>query len=582
MSQVDQIKSKLDIVSVVGAYIKLEKVGSNWKGKCPFHNEKTPSFFVSPDRGSYYCFGCHAKGDIFTFVQEFEGLDFIGALKVLADRAGVALEEFSRENKSEKDRLFSVMEQATIFYQNNIIGNKKVEEYLKKRGLVGKTINDFRIGFALDGWRDLYQYLLQKDVTPGEMLSCGLIKRIEGTPNSFYDTFRNRIVFPIADSSGRVVGFSGRIFDVEKLNESGTKQTQDAPKYLNSPETVLFNKSEILFGLDKAKKDIKIHDYSVLVEGQMDLVMMHQVGVTNTVATSGTALTQEQLTKLKRLSNRIIICYDGDSAGFNASNRSSKIALFLGMDLKVAQMPEGLDPADLAKNNPSTLAEALKNSKHIIDFYTDSLLQKGISGRELGEQIRKNVLPYIVELQSSIEKSHFIKSIAQKTFIKEDALWDDLRSISGSGVVEKKEINHHKGSTKIETLERKVIGIMWWQKERKDNTDIDSNEIEKRIKNILRETYEEIVELLKKDKEALLFETESYYNGKNNLKADIEELLLSLEEEYLKKEFSIAMNSLQRSEQIKDSSKVLQFLEECQRISNRINMIKTIKGSYQK
>lgn len=582
MSQVDQIKSKLDIVSVVGAYIKLEKAGTNWKGKCPFHNEKTPSFFVSPDRGSYYCFGCHAKGDIFTFVQEFEGLDFVGSLKVLAEKAGVPLEEFSRENKSEKDRLFSVMEQATLFYQNNLVGNKKVNEYLNKRGLSAKTIGEFRLGFAPDNWRDLYQYLSSKGITPGEMISCGLIKRIEGGPNSFYDTFRNRVVFPIADSSGRVVGFSGRIFDAPKKLVDSSAQKQDTPKYLNSPETVLFNKSEILFGLDKAKKDIKIHDYSVIVEGQMDLVMMHQVGVTNTVATSGTALTQEQLTRLKRLSNRIIICYDGDTAGFNASNRSSKIALFLGMDLKVAQMPEGLDPADLAKNNPTLLAESLKNSKHTIDFYTDSLLQKGVSGRELGEQIRKNVLPYIVELQSSIEKSHFIKSVAQKTFIKEDALWDDLRNISRSEVVEKKEINQVKSGTKIEALERKIIGIMWWLKEKDSDEGIDAKEIDKRLKGILGEKLKDIENVLKNDKDALLFETESYYNGKNNLKSDIEELLLNLEEEYLKKEFSIAMNSLQRSEQIKDSSKVLQFLEECQKISNRINVIKTIKGSYQK
>lgn len=573
MSQVDQIKSKLDIVTVVGAYIKLEKAGSNWKGRCPFHNERTPSFFVSPERGSYYCFGCHAKGDIFSFVQEFEGLDFVGSLKVLADRAGVPLEEFRKEKKTEKEKLFSIMEQATLYYQSKLQDNSKVEDYLKNRGIKPKTISEFRVGFAPEGWRELYQYLTGKGITPGEMLSCGLIKKMEGAPNSFYDTFRGRIVFPIADSSGRVVGFSGRILVSD----------DKSPKYLNSPETVLFNKSEVLFGLDKAKRDIKIHDYSVLVEGQMDLVMMHQVGITNTVATSGTALTQEQLIKLRRLSNRIIICYDGDNAGFNASNRSSKVALSLGMDLKVAQMPLGKDPADLAKESPVVLAETLKDSKHIIDFYTDNLLERKISGRELGEEIRKNILPYIVELPSSIEKSHFIKTIAQKAFIKEEALWDDLKKISSSEVPVEKVVKESVSSGKVETLERKIMGILWWRMEEKYADDgINVKEIESKLKEILGSKYEEVTELLKNEKEVLLFETESYYNGKQNIKREVEELLLSLEEEYLKKQFSLAMNSLQKSEQIKDSAKVLSYLEECQRLSQRINAIKIIKSSFEK
>lgn len=572
-SQVDQIKSKLDIVSVVGAYVKLEKAGANFKGRCPFHNEKTPSFFVSPDRGSYYCFGCQAKGDIFNFVQEFEGLDFVGALKVLAEKAGVPLEEFSKENKSEKDRLFSIMEQATHFYQNKLIENKKAHDYLSRRGLKPETISEFRIGFAPSEWRELYQYLLQRKVSAGEMLSCGLIKRMEGMTDSFYDTFRGRIVFPIADSSGRVVGFSGRILVPD----------DKSPKYLNSPETLLFNKSEILFGLDKAKKDIRLKDYSILVEGQMDLVMMHQVGIKNTVASSGTALTQEHLIKLRRLSNRIIMSYDGDSAGFNASNRSSKIALSLGMELKIAQMPEDMDPADLAKENPNDLIDVLKNSKHIIDFYTDSLIQRKISGRELGEEIRKNVLPYIAELTSSIEKSHFIKSIAQKTFIKEEALWDDLKLVSVGETIQSRQGSPPIKTGKVEAIERRVIGLLWWQKGNKIGLDgVNAVEVEKRVRDILGQRIDEIEERLNVERETLLFETESYYNNRDNIKREVEELLLALEEEYLKKQFSIAMTELQKSEQIKDSAKVLSFLEECQRISQKINSIKMIRSSYEK
>ena len=338
-SSVDQIKSKIDIVSLVSSYIKLEKAGSNFKGKCPFHNEKTPSFFVSPDRGNYYCFGCHAKGDIFTFVQEFEGLDFIGALKVLADRAGVELGQYNKGEKTEKQKLHSILEQAVFFYTKKLSENKEAENYLKSRGVKEETIEDFRIGYSPLEWRELFDYLSSRSVSAQDMLQVGLIKYNENAKEKYYDTFRGRIMFPINDSAGRVVGFSGRILVPD----------DKSPKYLNSPETSLFNKSEILFGLDKAKKDIRLKNYSILVEGQMDLVMLHQVGITNTVASSGTALTENHLVKLRRLSNRIIMAYDGDMAGFRASDRSAGIALALGMELKIAQMPESKDPADLAK-----------------------------------------------------------------------------------------------------------------------------------------------------------------------------------------------------------------------------------------
>lgn len=566
-SSVDQIKSKIDIVTLVNSYIKLEKAGSNWKGRCPFHNEKTPSFFVSPDRGSYYCFGCQAKGDIFTFVQEFEGLDFVGALKVLAERAGVTLEQYSGNEKTEKDKLFSVMERAVLFYQEKLSQKEEALSYLSSRGIKEETIKNFRIGFAPDNWRELFEYLLSKGVTQKEMLEVGLIKQKDGS-DSYYDTFRGRIMFPIADSSGRVVGFSGRILLPDP----------NSPKYLNSPETKLFNKSEILFGLDKAKKDIRLKDYSILVEGQMDLVMLHQVGITNTVASSGTALTENHLVKLQRLSNRILMAYDGDSAGFNASSRSSKIALSLGMDLKVAFMPEGKDPADLAKEDPEKLKDALRNSKHIIDFYVDSLLSRGVNGRALGEEIRKNVLPYVVELPSKIEQSHFIKSIAQKTFIKEEALWDDLKSIHTSPPnTSPPQTRKSLGINRVEIIEKKVLGIIWWGRENKDNLGEDNlKEVEKRANGILGERLLELEKIFEKEKESLLFETESYYSSKNDLKKDLEELLLGLEEEYLKKSFAEAMNNLQKAEQLKNSSDVLKYLEECQKISQKINIIKNI------
>ncbi len=571
-SSVDQIKSKIDIVTLVSSYIQLERAGTNFKGRCPFHNERTPSFFVSPDRNSYYCFGCHAKGDIFTFVQEFEGVDFIGALKMLALRAGIELDTFDRKDKTETEIQYGVLEQANFFYQKKFTETPEAQKYMEHRGVTPDTLRDFKVGYAPHEWRSLYDFLLSKGVTPAQMYAVGLIKRKEGTTDTYYDTFRGRIMFPIADSTGRVVGFSGRILVAD----------DKSPKYLNSPETELFNKSEILFGLDLAKKDIRIKNYSVLVEGQMDLVMMHQVGISNTVASSGTALTSDHLVKLRRLSNRIIMAFDGDSAGFAASDRSARLALSLGMELKVVTLPTGKDPADLALENPHDLKERLAHAKHIIDFYTDSLIEQGHDSRELGNEVRIHVLPYVALLTSSIERAHFIKSIAQKLFIKEEALWEDLKHVSAStpSPVSQKQSSVEK-TNRIDSIEKKVIGIIMWQKESSPPA-FNVVDYEKRARDILKDRYETLVTVFEKGKEALLFEIESYYNNTTHLLHEAEELMNGLEEEYLKRELNEMMVQLQKAEQQRDSALVLKYLEECQRISQKINIIKQIKNEYEK
>ena len=578
MSSVDQIKSKIDIVSLVSSYVKLEKAGANFKGRCPFHNEKTPSFFVSPDRGSYYCFGCHAKGDIFTFVQEFEGLDFVGSLKVLADRAGVVLEKYSSGERTEKERLYSILETAVFFYEKKLSENKEALDYLRGRGVTDETIKNFRIGYAPAEWRDLFEYLLSKNISEKDMLSVGLIKRKDDSSSaqSYYDTFRGRIMFPINDSSGRVVGFSGRILTLD--DPSRVSGQASAPKYLNTPETSLFSKSEILFGLDKAKKDIRVRDYSILVEGQMDLIMMHQVGLTNAVASSGTALTENHLIRLRRLSNRLVMSFDGDIAGFAASDRSSKIALFLGMELKLVSMPKGKDPAELAKEDPEKLKECFKNSKHIIDFYTDTLLAQGLDPRELSIEIRKNVLPYVAQLPNKTDQSHFIKTIMKKTFLNEEALWDDLKKIGVNQEAFQKVSNYPPGGSSVDLIEKKVFGILVWQRESKDKErEIDKEKLESRAKQIFGKRLEELEKLFEKDKDSLLFETEAYYNDKANLWKDVEELLMRLEEEYLKRELSLAMINLQKAEQTKNTKDIQKYLEECQRISQKINEVKSKK-----
>ena len=470
---VQKIKERLSIEEVVSAYIKLEKAGNNLKAKCPFHNEKTPSFFVSPDRGTYYCFGCGAKGDIFTFVEEFEGLDFRGALKLLAQRAGVVLETYNPKESeaifSEKEKLYRIMEEATVFFENNLAEEKEVIGYLKKRGLEDKTIKDFRIGFIKLDWHLLYSHLKTKNFSDTEIEKAGLVKKTE---KGFYDRFRGRIMFPISDSSGRLIAFSGRIF----------VDDGKSAKYLNSPETPIFNKSSVLFGIDKAKEAIRKNNFSILVEGQMDLILSHQAGFKNTVASSGTAMADSILSKeniinnlglITRLSKNIVLAYDADKAGVNASNRFAKIALSLGMDVKVADMREGMDPADLiSKVGVDVWREAIRNSKHFIEFMLARILKDTQNDRrKAGRKIKERLLPFVNDLESSIEKSHFIGLISNKSGIFENALIEDLRRVEV-------ELKHEREDTKIaienvekklrkDYIERKLLGIALWKKDKK-------------------------------------------------------------------------------------------------------------------
>ncbi|HQO70878.1 MAG TPA: DNA primase [Candidatus Paceibacterota bacterium] len=303
-SSVQKIKERLSIVDVVSSYISLEKAGKNYKAKCPFHNEKTPSFFVSPDRGTYYCFGCNAKGDIFSFVEKFEGTDFLGALKILADRAGVDLEEYKNKNKDKTELYYEIMEEATIFFEDNLKAKLEARSYLLSRGLNDQSIEKFRIGFAPDSWSSLINHLKKKDFKTEDILAVGLIKK-KDTPDQtqkedhYYDRFRSRIMFPISDSAGRIIAFSGRIFGQSEDSKDGIVNA----KYLNSPETPLFNKSSVLFGLDKAKSSIRNLGYSIVVEGQMDLILSHQSGFTNTVAVSGTAFTDSLVDSQNKINN---------------------------------------------------------------------------------------------------------------------------------------------------------------------------------------------------------------------------------------------------------------------------------------
>ena len=561
---------------------------------------------MSPDRASYYCFGCGAKGDIFTFIEEFEGLDFKGALKILAERAGVPLVQYSKEKEGEKEKLYRVIEEATKFFEKNLMENpegsrqggtnkagKKALEYLKSRGLTDKTIKDFRIGFALPEWRTLFDYLKSKGFSDKEIELAGLAKKPDDANKAIYDRFRGRIMFPISDSSGRIIAFSGGIFENEESNRQGLLKKQALPvaKYMNSPDTPIFSKSAVLYGLDKAKESIRKNNFSILVEGQMDLVLSHQAGFKNTVATSGTALSDATVSKaspvdglrsrenvvsnlglLRRLSGNIVLAFDADRAGFNASSRAGKIALSFGMDVKVVSMPEGIDPADLiSKSGADAWRTAIRNSEHIVEFLLNRILNNHKEDtRKIGREIREKVLPYVDSIESAIEKSHFIKLISNKSGIVENALLEDLKKVQSELKSETEETKTAKENVekkmRKDPIERRLLGIAFWQEGIKDRT-IDPELIFQKL--------HEVKEVYKNIKEDLIYEAEEFYLNSGNLQKDVNEMLLNIEEEYLNEELNKKMIELKS---LKDEKGEMEILKKMDEIIKRKEKIKNSCG----
>ncbi len=428
---VNQIKERLTIVDVVSPYVELHKAGKNYKGKSPFTNEKTPSFFVSPDRGMYYCFSTSQGGDIFSFVEAMEGVDFKGALKILAEKAGVELVPEDPKKKNERDRQYDVLNEAAAFFESSLTKKAAALDYLHDRGVKPETIQKWRIGYAPGppdhGWRDGKEYLEGKGFVRNELVKAGLIKGLD-TGKEPYDVFRDRVMFPIFDPSGRVVAFSGRIL---------TKDTE-APKYVNSPETELFNKSEILYGYDKAKQGIRTMDFSLIVEGQFDVVMTHQAGYHNAVAVSGTGLTPHHVMLLQRLSNRVVLALDADKAGIAAVKRAAELMLARGMDVKVARMPDGEDPADIIAKDQAEFKKVIGHSTHVIEYLLDVLESQNNDERTFKLKAREEILPYVSRIPNRIDQEHFENIIAERLNTTKDAIHFEVTRLEEKQTTEQK------------------------------------------------------------------------------------------------------------------------------------------------
>lgn len=556
-SDVEKIKERTDIVDLIGSYIKVEKSGKNFKACCPFHNEKTPSLFISPDRGTFYCFGCGKKGDVFSFVESFEGIDFVASLKMLADRAGVTLSNTKFGDRSEKDKGFKVLDSATSFFQDMLSKNDAAKKYLKDRGVTDETIEKWRIGSIENNWSDLHNHLKTLGFEDRDIEQVGLIKK--GEKGKYYDRFRGRIMFPISNASEKVVGFTGRILITDD------KQA----KYVNSPETTFFSKSHILYGLHLAKTSIRKNNFSILVEGQFDAIMSHQMGYTNTVATSGTAMTDDQLTQLARLSSRIVIALDADGAGFRASEKVWQLALAKGMDVKIAKLPLGKDPADLVKDTPEEWKKAIRNASHIIDCLIDQIDAKKLDRRSLAVEIHKILIPYVNKLESAIEQSHFIEKISRKFNLSSDVLWREVSEVKNIISIEERKDDNKNEEKK--SMTDQLLGILFWQKS-KTNPDIDVLKLENKIIEIIGKDSIELTER-NPNIDAIIFTTESAYSDIKVLQQTIKELLVRIKKTLLESRRSEIRKELEISESSNENLSHDDLLKELQEISKQIESL---------
>lgn len=416
---IEEIRSHNDIVDVISEYVTLEKSGTSYKAKCPFHTEKTPSFSVSPDKQIFHCFGCGEGGNVISFIMKIENLAFVDALKLLADRVGMILPEknetIDKERYKKKQIQYLIHTEAAKYFYQNLKKSEIVLRYLKKRNITSKTIIKFGLGFASDNWEDLYHHLLSKKYTKEEINQSGLIVEKKNQQGEFYDRFRNRLIFPVFDLTNRVIAFGGRVLD-NKL-----------PKYLNSPETPIFSKGYHLYGLNHAKSNIE-KGQIIIVEGYMDVISLYQYGIKNVVASLGTALTKQQARLLNRYADEVVIAYDGDEAGQKATLRALDILSSVGCRVKVMQLPNGLDPDEYIKKYKIEGFTYQINKGLSLVEYKVMLARKKYNIHSIEGKIdfTKEVAKILKNIKSEIEIDAYIKKVSRETDIDEGAIKSEV------------------------------------------------------------------------------------------------------------------------------------------------------------
>ncbi len=427
---IEEIKQRLDIVEIVGDYLPLKKAGVSYKGCCPFHQEKTPSFFVNPERQIYHCFGCGEGGDIFEFVMKMDGLDFVEAKELLAAKAGVKIEKWrgGDDNRSEKHRLREANMLAAKMFNHLLMKDERAavaREYVKKRALSDATIEEFLLGYSLDSWDATSKFLMQKGFTEQEIFKSGLsIKSDRGT--GYYDRFRGRLMFPIRDIQGEVVGFTAR------LMPGPDGKDPDGPKYINTPQTLVYDKSRALYGINLAKQAIRSEKAAVVVEGNMDVVSSHQAGVKNVVASSGTAMTGDQCDILKRFAERLILSFDNDEAGETAAKRGIDTAVAAGFSVRILRLPEGAgkDPDDCVRKDVELWKGAIVDAVAYMNWYIELAQQRtDFSDGESKRRAADSLLREVAKIPNSVERAHWIGELSKLFGTPDSMLYEALKKL---------------------------------------------------------------------------------------------------------------------------------------------------------
>ncbi|MFC1911619.1 DNA primase [Chloroflexota bacterium] len=418
MSVIDEVKQKTDIVEVIGQYLPLKKAGRNLVGLCPFHGEKHPSFFVYPEQQSWHCFGCNTGGDVFSFVMKKENIDFGEVLRLLAQKAGITIpSRFEKEEgKGEKERLYQLNELAAGYYHDLLLNSpdaEKARRYVADRGFSAKTVADFQLGFSLNKWDSLKQYLLDREYAENELLTAGLA--VESENGKVHDRFRNKLMFPITDIKGRIIGFGARVLD------------DSLPKYVNSPQTPLFDKSRSLYGINLAAPVIRQQGATVIVEGYIDAMTAQQSGFSNVVASMGTSVTEEQVTSLKKLSRNITLALDADAAGKEAMLRGVSYENTLEAEVRVVTLPQDKDPDDVIKENAETwqnlLAEAMPIMDYTFNMFTAKLDLTAARDKSLAVE---KLLPIIAEMKDGVRQAHYVQKLARMVQVGERVIEEKL------------------------------------------------------------------------------------------------------------------------------------------------------------
>lgn len=569
----DQIADRCDIAEIVSSYIPLKRAGRNYKALCPFHHEKTPSFIVNPEKGIFHCFGCGVGGNVFSFIMKYERLEFPEVVKMLARKAGIALPERTRGD-SEKalsltNGMYKIHEYATAYFQNILMSpqGKRAREYLAKRGIRGETISKFKLGFAPDAWDGLLIYLKRKTFSVKLIESSGLIIP-RSDKSGYYDRFRNRLIFPIFNQRDKIIAFAGRVLD------------ESLPKYMNSPETEIYNKSRTLFALNFAKRGINEKDAAAIVEGYMDVMIPYQSGMRNIVASCGTALTSEHIRVIKRHTHNVITVYDSDKAGQLATLRGLDLLLSKDMHVGIVELPEGFDPDSFVRRYGIEAFQKLLQKPISLFEYKLSLLisRHGTGNAESKTKIADEMLKTIANVNNAILKSEYVKRLAESLGLREDALrleakkfksgYNDSYNVQAASL-SKVEI------TPLSAADKIIIGLMIddnnliaFVKERLDCNECCNKLSQSIVRSIFEShqqnrpiTYATLINHLDIDGfENLLSKIASTHLASVDRKRNLEDCILWIKRNNLKKDLEELGNQIKEAQGAKEESRVAKLV----------------------